>query len=157
MLGNAGRPMLKINARGETVSKLQGMLRQLGYAIHDRPGFFGADTRDAVMDFQAKSGMHPTGVAGQDVLKLMQDRIKAQSGNTSLPNKDGDSTPVQGRPAYVDVWERVATPLEDDSLSDPALQGADTSTRTQTEDDNPEDKQPEPRALKSFPGVKTGR
>jgi len=33
---------------------------------------------------------------------------------------------------YVDVWERTVTSLEDNHLRDPALQGADTCTRTQT-------------------------
>jgi hypothetical protein len=33
---------------------------------------------------------------------------------------------------YVDVWERTVLPLEDPSLLDPALHGADTCTRTQT-------------------------
>ncbi|MGD9948599.1 MAG: DUF6519 domain-containing protein [Desulfobulbus sp.] len=33
---------------------------------------------------------------------------------------------------YADIWERTVTALEDASLMDPALHGADTSTRTQT-------------------------
>jgi hypothetical protein len=33
---------------------------------------------------------------------------------------------------YADVWDRPVGPLEDDSLRDPALHGADTCTRTQT-------------------------
>ncbi|MGP0628512.1 DUF6519 domain-containing protein [Nitrospina sp. 32_T5] len=33
---------------------------------------------------------------------------------------------------YVDVWDRTVTSLEDGQLRDPALQGADTCTRTQT-------------------------
>jgi len=55
------RPMLKISSQGAAVSKLQGMLRELDYTINDRPGFFGVDTRNAVMDIQSSNGLTKSG------------------------------------------------------------------------------------------------
>lgn len=49
------------------------------------------------------------------------------------PDFPGGSAPESG-PAvlYADVWERCVTALEDDTLLDPALHGADTTGRTET-------------------------
>jgi len=45
---------------------------------------------------------------------------------------DAKTTIPNGSKVYVDVWERTVTYLEDETLRDSALHGADTCTRTQT-------------------------
>ena len=94
--------MLKMNSQGATVWKLQGMLRKLGYAINDRPGFFGADTRGAVIDIQSSNGLRPVGVAGHKVLKLIKGMLLSQADNT---------TP-SGGVAYIGETEKNLNRLE---------------------------------------------
>jgi hypothetical protein len=49
------------------------------------------------------------------------------------PDPPGDPAVDSGTYlAYLDVWERLRTTLEDDGMRESALQGADTATRTQT-------------------------
>ncbi|RLL55050.1 hypothetical protein D8Y20_02340 [Mariprofundus sp. EBB-1] len=83
---------LKINTRGEVVTKLQDALRQLGYTINDSVEFFGADTRDAVMDIQANNGLHPTGVVTPEVWSLiLRLKKKSQSENPDIPKTTEES------------------------------------------------------------------
>ena len=101
MPGKTRRPMLKMNSRGAAVSKLQEMLRQLDYTINDRPGFFGADTRDAIMDLQSKNDLRPTGIAGQKVLQLIQkmlkERERVDDSPSQSPEKDTSAEKKQYR------------------------------------------------------------
>ncbi len=59
-----------INER-DAIRNLQKYLRQLGYFDTDMPlvpidGIFESDTRDALMMFQTKNGLAPTGVADKE-------------------------------------------------------------------------------------------
>ena len=60
---------------------------------------------------------------------------KADEGDDPLTvqaDLPGLATPSGDHVVYVDLWEREITALEDPSLADPALNGADTCTRTRT-------------------------
>lgn len=59
------RPTLRNGSRGEFVRDLQGQLQDLGYAVGNPDGIYGARTRDAVMAFQADHSLHVDGVSGE--------------------------------------------------------------------------------------------
>jgi len=67
--------------RGKAVKELQDMLRKLGYSIGGREGFFGANTRDAVMDFQRKNKLRPTGIANPQTIAALKKMITASRTN----------------------------------------------------------------------------
>jgi hypothetical protein len=76
---------LKRRMQGADVLQLQSELHQLGPSITDRKGLFGQTTRKAVIDFQARRGLTPTG---------MVDGQFRQSINAAL-------TPAPGTPTAV--------------------------------------------------------
>jgi peptidoglycan hydrolase-like protein with peptidoglycan-binding domain len=80
---------LKINMRGEAVKELHDLLRKLGYSIKDRSGFFGASTRDAVLDVQRKNKLRATGVVSSNTLveitRLALATVTPSSGRRVIP------------------------------------------------------------------------
>ena len=53
--------LLTVGSRGETVERVQGRLRRLGYTISDTKGYFGTDTATAVRSYQTDYGITVTG------------------------------------------------------------------------------------------------
>ena len=70
---------LKMFMRGKSVSLLQDILRRMGYEINDQKGLFGADTRDAVKQYQKKQGVKVTGVVDDALMQQMQGGAPAQT------------------------------------------------------------------------------
>lgn len=56
---------IKRGDKGVHVTLLQGLLRHLDYVI-DTDGKFGADTEEAVKQFQHSAGLDVDGIIGQD-------------------------------------------------------------------------------------------
>lgn len=54
--------------RSDEVRKIQQRLKDWGYFDGDVTGYYGVQTEQAVMDFQRKHGLTPSGVAGPDTL-----------------------------------------------------------------------------------------
>lgn len=93
---------LKMFMRGKSVRMLQETLKRLGYPMEDQPGIFGTSTRDAVKNFQSRNGLKATGIADDELLKLMRqghnvaDIDAAQSSRKSVANST--TAPIdQGR------------------------------------------------------------
>lgn len=60
----ASQPTLRLNARGESVKKLQTLLNQQGFPCGKADGIFGAKTLSAVKAFQQAKGLTVDGIAG---------------------------------------------------------------------------------------------
>lgn len=75
---HSAQPTLKMGSRGATVADLQFMLRELGYAVGDTDGIYGALTRDAVMAMQADNGLATDGVVGQRTWEILTDMPKGR-------------------------------------------------------------------------------
>lgn len=61
----SGPPTLKVGSRGKWVSRLQNRLRQLNVdGAPKTSGYFGPKTRAAVIHYQRKKKIQPTGVCG---------------------------------------------------------------------------------------------
>lgn len=56
-------PTLLLGSRGDDVRKLQGYLRTLGFPVA-QDAVFGPETRQAVINFQAQSGVPMDGIVG---------------------------------------------------------------------------------------------
>lgn len=87
----------------------------------------GAITVDGVHGRSATAGAD--GVQGASALL----RLSGQEDFPAAPEPPLESIDAGGALAlYADVWERTVNALEDERLRDPALNGADTASRTQT-------------------------
>jgi peptidoglycan hydrolase-like protein with peptidoglycan-binding domain len=64
------REPIRSNA-SENVVLLQSELRQFGFTILDRQGFFGAITQQAVCQFQKQHRLEDTGVIDDFILKVV--------------------------------------------------------------------------------------
>jgi peptidoglycan hydrolase-like protein with peptidoglycan-binding domain len=64
--------MLRMGTEGAAVRQLQSLLVRAGYAV-EVDGDFGPDTKDAVMELQAKHGLEVDGIAGPQTLKLLDE------------------------------------------------------------------------------------
>ena len=64
-------PVLSYGSSGEAVLRLQRALRQLGYLSDTADGVYGANTRQAVKDFQYMNGLKSDGVAGVYTQRLL--------------------------------------------------------------------------------------
>ena len=68
---------LNIRMRGEDVVLLQQELRQLGFAIEDKAGYFGRTTRRSVEQFQEQHGLEMTGVVDEPTARLINEALQA--------------------------------------------------------------------------------
>jgi peptidoglycan hydrolase-like protein with peptidoglycan-binding domain len=57
-------PNMKNGASGESVKKLQKMLKCLGYTMNSIDGIFGSNTESSVKAFQKEYGLSPDGIVG---------------------------------------------------------------------------------------------
>ncbi len=71
-------PLLKVGNSGNEVTKLQVMLQYLGYfpINQECTGYYGGITRQAVKDYETKSGLPADGTADADVIKKLNDYFK---------------------------------------------------------------------------------
>jgi hypothetical protein len=100
------------------------------------PRIAGAQkVRDHLYDFEAERLRAELATAyGAEAVQLSgPDAVTSTSAfyfsQAALPGPPGK--PPFHFQLYLDVWERTVTALEDPTLADPALHGADTTTRTQ--------------------------
>lgn len=72
------RQNLSVGSKGEAVCTLQKKLVILGYKI-SVDGIYGADTRNAVIDYQRKHGLEKDGIAGELTQKSIEEAYKKAS------------------------------------------------------------------------------
>lgn len=63
---------LKVGSKGNDVSQVQQLLRDLGYYTASVDGYFGSLTRQAVIHFKKDQGMKINGLVGKNTLKALQ-------------------------------------------------------------------------------------
>ena len=63
---------LRSGSRGEAVKQMQQALISLGYLKGSADGKFGAQTRQAVIDFQKANRLTADGLAGKKTLTLLE-------------------------------------------------------------------------------------
>jgi peptidoglycan hydrolase-like protein with peptidoglycan-binding domain len=68
---------LSLRMQGEDVKLLQNELRQLGFRVDSRTGFFGAATRQTVLAFQKKQGIETTGIVNERTATLINAAVDA--------------------------------------------------------------------------------
>ena len=66
---------LQLGIEGEDVVLLQQELRLLRFTIDDRKGYFGRDTRDAVMQFQQQHGLDATGEVDEHTASFINEAL----------------------------------------------------------------------------------
>lgn len=76
--------VLRIGMSGSDVMEIQAMLRKLGYSV-GVDGFFGPQTRAAVMEFQREYGLYPDGVIGSGTYNVMRRYLLGYSVYTVRP------------------------------------------------------------------------
>jgi hypothetical protein len=84
---------------GEDVTLLQQELRQLGFTIEDREGFFGSTTLLAVQEFQRQQGIEATGVVDEATARLINAAVDALQPKSFIVQGEVvqvDGTPVVG-------------------------------------------------------------
>ncbi len=62
---------LSVGSSGDAVTKMQTRLRTLGYIAEVPDGSFGINTKKAVISFQKRAGLSPTGIADNETLTLL--------------------------------------------------------------------------------------
>lgn len=65
--------------RGDDVRDLQRRLNALGFDAGKEDGIFGAETQDAIADFQRNVGLAPDGIAGHETFEAL-DRLRRRIG-----------------------------------------------------------------------------
>lgn len=68
---------LSIQLRGDDVALLQTEMRQLGFDIKDPVGFFGSATRDAVLEYQRRVDLQPTGIVDDNTARRINEEVDA--------------------------------------------------------------------------------
>lgn len=63
--------ILKVGSTGTSVKQLQTKLISLGYLNSSATGYYGNETKSAVMKFQAKNGLKQDGIAGDQTIKAL--------------------------------------------------------------------------------------
>jgi murein L,D-transpeptidase YcbB/YkuD len=63
--------VLKIDSKGEDVTKLQSKLKEKGYFTVGVTGHFGSITEAAVKKFQAENNLTVDGLAGEQTMKAL--------------------------------------------------------------------------------------
>ena len=64
-------PVIRAGAMGDSVTRLQNRLKELGYYSGTVDGQFGPGTRTAVTDFQQRHGLQSDGVVGPDTSEIL--------------------------------------------------------------------------------------
>jgi peptidoglycan hydrolase-like protein with peptidoglycan-binding domain len=85
------QPILRRNARGDSVTNLQRLLADAGYNPGPLDGAFGGGTEAAVRVFQAAQGLDADGVVGPATWRLLE---AATSGSARPPATTVDSEPI---------------------------------------------------------------
>ncbi len=91
---------LSVRMRGEDVALLHGALGQLKFTIPNdelQKKFFGKATQKAVLDFQKKHGLEPTGLVDEETAKLIVRELEEQSPERDFEVK-GTVRHPNGRP-----------------------------------------------------------
>ncbi len=70
---------LKYNMRGDSVSQLQKDLKALGFMDIAPTGYFGEITKEAVIKFQAKTGLEQDGIAGKLTLGKIESLLNRET------------------------------------------------------------------------------
>ncbi|SHJ57009.1 gamma-D-glutamyl-{L}-meso-diaminopimelate peptidase I . Metallo peptidase. MEROPS family M14C [Hathewaya proteolytica DSM 3090] len=106
--------ILKENDRGNKVSKLQSILRQLKFYKEPVDGIFGAKTKEAVINFQKSNGLLDTGIVDD----LTMDAIdRYRNGYFIYSVEKGDTLSGIGEKYGVSLQQLVMiNKLEDDSI-----------------------------------------
>jgi peptidoglycan DL-endopeptidase LytE len=90
--------VLKIGAKGESVSVLQRHLKTLGYFTYPNiTGYYGSVTAEAVKRFQQAYGLKVDGVVNSQTLKKIQEAVQRKNKPQSAPKqneKGTNSSPV---------------------------------------------------------------
>jgi len=71
----------KMGSRGDEVSKIQSVLKNMGYYLGGVDGIFGVKTQDAVMRFQKARGLVVDGIVGAQTLKALGLQVDAITAN----------------------------------------------------------------------------
>jgi len=70
---------LKYGMRGDSVSQLQKDLKSLGFMNIEPTGYFGEITQEAVIKFQAKTGLEQDGIAGKQTLGKIESLLNRET------------------------------------------------------------------------------
>ncbi len=89
---------LSYGSQGDEVKKLQQALNSTGQYALDVDGVYGADTQDAVRDYQTKNGLTVDGIAGEQTQGKLY--APATTPNTQPPENTQEATqqPAQSKP-----------------------------------------------------------
>lgn len=90
---------LKLRMTGEDVTLLQSELRQLGYSITDRNGYFGKSTHEAVVQFQKQHGLEVTGEVDEHAAILINRLVESEPSEADQPAEDQVTYFVEGKVA----------------------------------------------------------
>lgn len=77
---------LKQGMSGSDVSSLQSALISLGYSISKEPGYFGTQTKNAVISFQKSKNLAADGIVGNMTYGALNDALIEKAGIRSLTN-----------------------------------------------------------------------
>jgi len=108
---------LRVGIRNDDVIRLQNELRAGGLFSEQPTGFFGQQTREAVLKFQRERGLPETGLVGRQTREELNRRIEARfedssgpsdsSGPGSGPNVQNEDRPTVARPLMVRMGSAI--------------------------------------------------
>ncbi|MEW9097031.1 MAG: M14 family metallopeptidase [Clostridiaceae bacterium] len=99
---------LKRGSRGTDVMEIQGLLKKLGYDPGPIDGIYGAQTENAVKEFQRNNGLVADGIIGPNTYRVMEKFLLGYDNYTIQP---GDTLYNIARKYYTQVYRiLVANP-----------------------------------------------
>jgi len=90
-------PVIRSGAMGESVTRLQQRLQELGYYTGTVDGQFGPGTRTAVTMFQQQHGLQADGIVGPDTNEMLYSasaKLAVTPAPTAVPSPTVDTTSV---------------------------------------------------------------
>lgn len=93
--------IIQSGSASQSVKELQNVLAALGYTSGAIDGFYGADTRNAVQEFQRNNGIATDGIAGPETLAAMKREwlskaeVNSPAGNETSATAETSDTPLE--------------------------------------------------------------
>lgn len=118
--------VLELGDRGEQVEALQQLLQQLGYPI-EPDGFYGDQTKFAIIDFQQKEGLPVDGEVGATTWERLQAVAQATPTESAEATSPGSSPAAESPASPAEASPEAIAPLPSPAES-PGAEAIETET-----------------------------
>ena len=129
--------LMTVGMNGTDVEEIQKRLKQLGYLKVKVTGYFGADTREAVLAFQKNNSLSQDGCVGEQTREALYSSSAKKAGEKATPSK----SPTASKSASP---SKSAPPTKTAASAKPSSPGASEQPTAEKPTDPPKTDLPSP-------------